>query len=164
MFLLYTLIFGSLLFASDTLSREWDQIEEDLTRFLDVSCGRESSWDVIPREDPNWSRPTFHLGNGDLIIAVNNARVYNSDQFYREIQSSSSTVLIIAVNRQTGRVMLVRTNLWPAGEVTRLGLYVKTYRQIGVMVRGAIAGSPAERFQLLKNYDFRSVSVLTKRI
>ena len=90
--------------------------------------------------------------NGDRILSVNGIKIKNMAHFSQIIRSADTRITFKLLDRRTGRIMNMMTDLNPKGSYTRLGITVVDDNRGGVRVIGVDAGSPGSRCRYLM-YD-----------
>ncbi|MBR0237479.1 MAG: hypothetical protein IJQ39_05270 [Thermoguttaceae bacterium] len=90
---------------------------------------------------------------GDRIISVNGIVIQDMAHFSQIIRSANTRITFKLIDRRTGKVMNLMTDLNPKGSYTRLGITVVDDNRGGVRVIDVDAGSPGSRCRYLKNDD-----------
>ena len=110
--------------------------------------------DVITVDyDDEGTAPYMCPENGDRIISVNGIQIQDMAHFSQIIRSANTRITFKLIDRRTGKIMNLMTDLNPKGSYTRLGITVVDDDHGGVRVIGVDAGSPGSRCRYLKNDD-----------
>ncbi|MDD3587998.1 MAG: caspase family protein [Thermoguttaceae bacterium] len=106
--------------------------------------GRQNSDNSGNSNSGGWSDAIYQPEYGDRIIEVNGRSISGEADFRQAVARSPDTITMTLIEHGNNRCHL-RTQLWPQGNETRLGIYVADSSAGGVVVTGVMAGSPGMR-------------------
>ena len=107
--------------------------------------------------DGGWSAPAYHPEAGDRIIEVNGIRIQDKAGFTDAVQESDTTIVLTLVDRRTGHLYDMKTELLPRNYPSRLGIDVRQDDGEGVVVANVMANMPGNRCRYFKDGSVRPV-------